>query len=390
MMNTLRSQFLINKEVAFLNFGSFGACPKPIFEDYQRWQMELEQQPVQFITVNGVRYLKESREALAEYIHCEPDDLVYVMNPSYAVNIIAKSLDLKQGDEILTTNLEYGACDKAWNYYCKKSGAKYVRQPITLPVVSQEQIIEEVKKGVTPNTKMLFISHITSSTGMILPVKALCDWAKSQGLLTFVDGAHAPGQIPLDLSELNADIYTGACHKWMMAPKGCSFLYVKKEYQGMFDPLIISWGYDSPISSGSLFQDYHQVQGTRDFSAFLTVPKAIEFMKSNQWDTVSASCRALVRDNAQRFFDLLNTKPICPVNEEFIAQMLSIRIQTSQPDKLKSHLFDKYKVEIPVMVHEDKVFLRYSIQAFNTQQDLDRLYEALSEILKEGELLKAF
>ena len=225
---------------------------------------------------------------------------------------------------------------------------------------------------------------------MILPVKALCDWAKSQGLLTFVDGAHAPGQIPLDLGSLNADIYTGACHKWMMAPKGCSFLYVKREYQGLFDPLIISWGYDSPITSGSLFQDYHQVQGTRDFSAFLTVPKAIEFMRDYQWEKVSAECRAMVRNNAQRFFDLLNTKPICPVNEDFIAQMLSIRIQTPNPDKLKAHLFDEYQVEVPVMVHEDKVFLRYSIQGFNTQKDLDRLYDALVEVLSEGELLSSF
>lgn len=389
-MDTLRSQFFIRPEVAFLNFGSFGACPRPVFEDYQRWQRELEEEPVQFITVNGPRYLRESREALAEYIRCNADDIVYVMNPSYAVNIIAKSLNLSPGDEILTTNLEYGACDKAWNHYCKKSGAKYVRQPVSLPVASQEQIIEEVKKGITKNTKMLFISHITSSTGMILPVKALCDWAKSQGLLTFVDGAHAPGQIPLDLGSLNADIYTGACHKWMMAPKGCSFLYVKREYQGLFDPLIISWGYDSPITSGSLFQDYHQVQGTRDFSAFLTVPKAIEFMRDYQWEKVSAECRAMVRNNAQRFFDLLNTKPICPVNEAFIAQMLSIRIQTPNPDKLKAHLFDEYQVEVPVMVHEDKVFLRYSIQGFNTQKDLDRLYDALVEVLSEGELLSSF
>ena len=128
--STLSSQFLLKPDIAFLNFGSFGACPKPVLEDYQKWQVEMEQEPVQFITVNALRYLKQSREALGAYIGANADDLVYVPNPSYAVNIIAKSFDLKPGDEILTTNLEYGACDKAWNYYCKKHGAKYVRQSI--------------------------------------------------------------------------------------------------------------------------------------------------------------------------------------------------------------------------------------------------------------------
>lgn len=387
-MTSLRNQFMLRPDVAFLNFGSFGACPKPIFEDYQKWQLELEQEPVQFITVNGFRYLQQSREALAAFVNCQATDLVFVTNPSYAVNIIAKSLDLQAGDEILSTNIEYGACDKTWNYYCKKAGAKYVRQAIDLPIQSKEQVIEQVKKGLTKKTKMLFISHITSSTGLILPVKELCEWAKGEGLLTFVDGAHAPGQIPLDLSTLQADIYTGACHKWMMTPKGCSFLYIKKELQNAFDPLIISWGYDSPTPSDSLFLDYHQTQGTRDFSAFLTVPKAIEFMKTHNWDKVAADCRALLRENAQRFFDLLESQPICPINDDFIAQLLSIPIQTSQPDKLKAHLFDAYKIEIPVMVQENKVFIRISIQAFNTQNDLDRLYDALTEIKIQGALIQ--
>ncbi len=116
----IRDLFLLRKDITFLNFGSFGACPKPIFENYQKWQYELEQEPIQFITVNGLQYLKQSREALAKYLNCSADDLVYVSNPSYAVNAIAKSFDLKSGDEVLTTDLEYGACDKTWNYYCNK------------------------------------------------------------------------------------------------------------------------------------------------------------------------------------------------------------------------------------------------------------------------------
>ncbi len=384
----LNSQFLLNPEITFLNFGSFGACPKPIFEDYQKWQLLLESEPVQFIAFNGIEYLKKSREALGAYINCNADDLVYVNNPTYAINIIAKSLKLNEGDEVLSTNLEYGALDRTWNYYCNKSKAKYIRQHIDLPVVSKEVFLEQFWKGYNKNTKAIFISQITSSTAMKLPVKEICERAKELGLLTIVDGAHVPGHMPLDLSELKADIYTGACHKWMMTPKGCSFLYVKKEFQNLFDPLIISWGYESAAPSPSQFLDYHQMQGTRDFSAFLTVPKAIEFMKENNWWQVAADCRALARNNYQRFCDLLGSSPLCPLNDDFLGQMCSVQIKSDQPEKLQRYLFDNYKIEVPVMRHEKYVFIRYTVQVFNTQEQLDKLYNALKEISEKTDLLK--
>jgi len=383
----LKSLFLLNPDITYLNFGSFGACPKPIFADYQAWQLLLESEPVQYIAVNGVEYLKKSREALGAFINCDADDVVFTTNPTYAINIIAKSLKLTEGDEILSTNLEYGALDRTWNYYCNKSKAKYIRQPISLPVVSKEAIIEQFWKGYTPRTKAIFISQITSSTALRLPVEEICAMAKEKGLLTIVDGAHVPGHIPLDLSVLQADIYTGACHKWMMAPKGCSFLYIKRELQGQFDPVIISWGYEAAVPSHSRFLDYHQMQGTRDFSAFLTVPKTIEFMKGHNWPQVAASCRELVRNNYQRFCALLGTNPICPVSGDFLVQMCSIPINTPQPEKLQRHLFTQYKIEVPVMRLEQQTFLRFSINAFNSQSDLDKLYSALQEIIAQKELI---
>ncbi|HKB45251.1 MAG TPA: aminotransferase class V-fold PLP-dependent enzyme, partial [Chitinophagaceae bacterium] len=239
-MQNLEQYFFLRNDITYLNFGSFGACPKPVFEQYQKFQLELEQEPVQFITVNGLKYLEASREVLGNYINCHKDDVVYVTNPSYAVNAIAKSFDLKPGDEILTTDLEYGACDRTWDYYCKKAGARIVRQPIPLPVQSKEQFVSDFFKGLSSKTKLVFISHITSSTALRLPAEEICAIAKEKGIMTFVDGAHAPGQIPLNLQNSSFDIYTGACHKWMMTPKGSSFLYVKKEYQYMVDPLVIS------------------------------------------------------------------------------------------------------------------------------------------------------
>lgn len=385
----LKEQFLLDPAITYLNFGSFGACPRPVFEDYQDWQLQLEREPVQFIAFNNIAHLKNAREALAAYINCNADDLVYVTNPSYAINIVAKSLQLNAGDEILSTNIEYGALDRTWNYYCNKSGATYIRQPITLPLTTKEAFIEQFWKGYNSKTKAIFISHITSSTALILPVKEICQMAKEKGLLTIVDGAHVPGHIPLDLSGLEADIYTGACHKWMMAPKGSSFLYVKKEYQPLFDPLVISWGYESAAPSPSQFLDYHQMQGTRDFSAFLTVPKCIEFMKENNWWQVAADCRKLVKDNYVRFCELSGTQPLCPLTDEFLGQMCSIPIHTTTPEKLQRHLFEHYKIEIPVTRQGNRTFLRYSINAFNTQADLDKLYNALQEILLQGELANA-
>lgn len=388
MQNTsLKSQFLLDPNITYLAFGSFGACPKPIFEDYQKWQLELEREPAQFMMFNGPAYLKKSREALAKYINCDADDLVYTTNPSYAVNIIAKSFDLNAGDEILTTNLEYGALDRTWNYYCKRAGAKFIRQHITLPLVSKEKFIEDFFKGLTNKTKAIFISQITSSTALIFPVKEICEIAKSKGLFTIVDGAHVPGHIPVNLAEIKADVYTGACHKWMMTPKGNSFLYVKKEYQKLFDPLVVSWGYESAAPSHSQFLDYHQMQGTRDFSAFLTTEASIKFLKEHNWEKVAADCRRLGQSNYKRFCDLLGSTPLAPISDEFLGQMCSIPVKTNEPEKLQRELFEKYKIEIPVMRHENHVFIRYSIQAYNTQQDLDLLYKALEEIKKEAKLI---
>ncbi|MCC6815248.1 MAG: aminotransferase class V-fold PLP-dependent enzyme [Saprospiraceae bacterium] len=380
----LKQEFLLDPEITYLNFGSFGACPNLIFEEYQRLQKELEKEPVQFITRVGMKLLADSRKSLAEYTHCEMDDIVYVMNPSYAVNIVAKSFNLKEGDEILATNIEYGACDRAWDYYCKKVGAKYIRQKINLPLNSKQEIVKDLFLGCNEKTRLVFISHITSSTGLKLPAKEICQEAHRRGIMCFIDGAHVPGQIPLNLQDLDADFYTGACHKWMMTPKGSSFLFVKKDYQSMCEPLIVSWGYEALFPSESLFQDWHTIQGSRDFSAFLTIPKSIQFMQDNQWDKVAARNRSLVQSNAVRFLNLLEAEPICPISDEYLAQMFSIPIKAKEPENFYNHLFNNYKIEIPVMRQDDKLYLRYSIQAFNDQNDLDRLYEVLSIEKKSG------
>ena len=385
-MNALKDQFLINPDIHFLNFGSFGACPKPVFENYQYWQRLLEFETVQFINVNGASNLANSRAALASYIDVpDKDDLVYITNPTLGVNMIATNLNLAAGDEVLTTDLEYGACDRTWDFYCEKRNAIYKRQHITLPITTKEKFLEDFFAGLTDKTRVVFVSHITSSTGLILPVKEIVDIAKAKGIITIVDGAHVPGQLPLSIKELDADFYTGAAHKWMMAAKGCSFLYAHKRVQPMLkEPLIVSWGYKAIKPSGSHFIDYNQMIGTRDFSAFLTIPACIQFMEENNWPLVAQKCHELVLSNAERFFALLGSSPISPLTKEWIGQMLSIPINTTRPEELQRKLFIDYNIEVPVMRQGDRIYLRYSINGYNSQQDLDALYEALVEIKKQG------
>jgi isopenicillin-N epimerase len=386
-MENIADLFLLRKDITFLNFGSFGATPAPIFDAYQKWQRVLEAEPVQYIVFDGPGYLQTSREALAKYIGvADKDDLVFVTNPSFAVNMVAKNFPLQPGDQILTTDIEYGACDRTWEYYCAQKGATYVKQKISLPITSKEKFIEEFFAGITPKTKAVFISHITSATALKLPVEEICAMAKQKGLITFVDGAHGPAQTEVNLATLQADFYTGACHKWMMAPKGCSFLYAHKSVQPMCDPLVVSWGYKALKPSHSSFIDYHQMIGTRDFSAFLTVPDCISFMEKYNWADVSKKCHELVLSNAQRFFDLLGSTPISPLTSEWIGQMISIPIKTADPELLQRTLFTEYQIEVPIMRQGNDVYLRYSINGFNSQSDIDRLYQVIAELQQKGRL----
>jgi isopenicillin-N epimerase len=383
----MKDLFLLRDDITFLNFGSFGSTPKELFDDYVSWQLLLEKEPVQFITVDGYHYLKVARKALAEFISCDTENLIFVPNPTHAVNIIAKNIRLNQGEEILSTSLEYGAMDRTWDFYCDKLGAKYVQQPISLPIESKESFLNEFWKGYSDKTKVIFISQITSSTGLILPVKEICAEAKKRGLITIIDGAHVPAHIDLNLFELKADFYTGACHKWMMTPKGSSFLYVHPDFQHHLDPLIVSWGYKSSTPSNSQFFDYHQFNGTRDFSAYLTIPKSIEFMEKHNWKEKTEVCRNLLIYNAPKLFKLLNTEPLAPLTKDFFGQLCSAEIKTNEPEKLQRLLFEQYKIEIPVMRHKDKCYIRFSFQVFNTSAEIDYLISCLDEVIKNTDLI---
>lgn len=358
-----------------------------IFDDYQNWQNELEKEPVQFIINKAPIALKKSKECLAKFINCNSSDFFFTANPTFAVNTIMRSLNLSAGDEILATNHEYGALEMMWRFYSKTQHIKYIRQQISVPIISKEKIVQEFWSGLTSKTKVIFINHMSSATALLFPVQEICDKARELGIITIIDGAHIPAHFPLDIKKLNPDYYTGALHKWMLTPKGSSFLYVKNQHQKALDPLVISWGYEN-TNAENQFLDYHEQQGTRDIAAFLTVPKALQFLQENNWAIHTDNCKKLVRDNYKKFCDLVGSQPICPVTEEFLGQMASIPVKTSDPLKLKATLYEKYKIEIPVMVLNDAVYVRYSINAYNSQDDLDVLYDALTDIILSSNLIE--
>jgi len=383
-MYNLKRHFLLDPTVTFLNHGSFGATPKPVFAAYQDWQRRLERQPVLFLGREIDGLLRQSRQALGEYLDAAADDLVYIPNATHGVNIVARSLALQPEDEVLTTDHEYGACDYTWEFVCKKTGAAYIHQSIPLPVRSEDEIIEQFWQGVTPRTRVIYLSHITSPTALRLPVERICQRARRAGILTLVDGAHAPGQISLNMAAIGADFYTGNCHKWLLSPKGAAFLYARREVQPLVEPLIVSWGYHATAetTSGSRFIDYLQWTGTKDPAAALAVPSAIQFMRDHNWDKVRRECHALLRQAVERICALTDMHPLYPLDSDFYSQMAIAPLPLSADlTSLKSRLYDEYQVEVPLIQWQDRKFVRISIQGYNTPSDVDALLEALGELL---------
>ena len=376
----MKDLYLLDPDITFLNHGSFGACPKPVFDAYQNWQRKLENQPVQFMAIDVYEHLALARNKLGAFICCGGDDLFFIPNATTAVNTIIRSLDLGPGDEVLSTNHEYGSLIRAWEWVAKEKGFHFIQHEFPLPLKTHEDFIEDFWESVTANTRIIFVSHITSSTGLIFPAEKICSRARKDGILTIIDGAHVPGQLALDITAMDPDVYTGACHKWLSAPKGSTFLYVKNDLQSLIKPLIISWGEAGDDPGPSQFLKDNQYQGTRDSSAFLAVPAAIDFQKEHNWDTVKKSCRELNRRTRDRAYKIIHTDPICPNTEEWLVQMASVEVDVNNEQALKDTLLETYKIEIPLFTWQEKTLLRFSFNAYNDEHDADVLIGALKEI----------
>jgi isopenicillin-N epimerase len=379
----LRDLFLLRPGIVFLNHGSFGACPRQVFEVYQAWQLELERQPVEFLGRRFPELMRTARKALAVYVGAEPDDLAYVPNATIGLNVVARSLPLQAGDEVLSTDHEYGAIDRTWRFVCAKRGAHYVNQPLPVPLESTGQVVDTLWSGVTEHTRVLFLSHITSPTAVILPVKELVQRARQTGILTVVDGSHAPGQIPLDLTTTGADFYIGNLHKWVCGPKGAAFLHARREVQPLVEPLVVSWGWKSDSPGPSRFVDEQEWQGTRDIAAYLSVPAAIQFQADHNWSLVQRSCHNLLQQVRRLIGDLTGLPALTPDSPAWYAQMASFALPSCDAEALKQRLYDEFAIEVPIITWNRRQFVRVSIQGYNTQADVATLVVAMKTLLPQ-------
>ena len=382
----MKDEFLLAPEVVFLNHGSFGACPREVFEALQGWQVEMERNPVEFLGRRSAALLATARQRLAATLGASADHLVFIANATTGVNAVAASLALQPGDEVLATDHEYGACDATWQRHCERAGASYRHVTIPLPF-DHGSWVDRMLAEVTPRTRLVFASHITSTTALIFPVADLCRRLRERGILTLIDGAHAPGQIPLDLDAIGADFYTGNCHKWLCAPKGSAFLHARPEHHAALHATTVSWGYvaaDLAVNPGhtgfdaytgsTLLERRFQWQGTRDLAAFLSVPAAIDFQQRHDWPAVRVRCHRMAAQTQKRLLERFGLAPIG--RDSDWAQMVAIPLPPRDAEALRRSLFEFSRIEVPITRHGDQVFVRVSVQGYNTEDDLQRLLNA--------------
>ncbi len=383
----MRQAFLLDPDIVFLNHGSYGACPREVFADYQGWQLELERNPVQFLGRRSAALLATARQRLADYLCSRGADLVFVANATTGVNIVARSLALQPGDEVLGTDHEYGACEAAWRVVCEQRGARYISVPVPLPY-DDAAWSQRLLAAATPRTRLMMASHISSTTALIFPVAQLCAAARELGILTLIDGAHAPGHIDVDIEGIGADFYTGNCHKWLCGPKSAGFLHSRPEHQGWIEAPVVSWGHVAQDLGGHTgfdaytgstpFERRLQWQGTRDISACLAVPAAIDFQQRHDWPTQRQRCHEAALQTQVRVLARNGLAPVAP--DSAYGQMLAIPVRADDAAALRQRLFDDYRIEVPVTRHGERVFVRISVQAYNTPSELDALVRALAEL----------
>jgi isopenicillin-N epimerase len=390
--DNLARHFLLRDDVVFLNHGSFGACPREVFEAYQDWQLELERQPVAFLGRDLTDRMRVPRVALAAELGTGADNIVGLVNATEGLNIVAQSLDLQPGDEIVTTDHEYSALEKTWAYMARHTGARVVVVKVPTPLVSEPAFTDAIIDAFTDRTRVLFLSHITSPTALVFPIERSIREAKARKIWTVIDGAHTPGHIPLNLDAMDVDFYAGNCHKWLMTPKGSAFLYVRPELQSLINPLVIShgWTADSKLPGAkgafgnSPFIDELEMQGTRDPAAWLTVPAALAFRAEHGWSGVAAHCQMLAQDTALRLAELTGLPPLSA--PEFCApQMVAIPLpDVGDPVEFQRQLMERYRIEIPVFKWQERSIARLSVQGYNSKAQMDFLIEALTEMLGLG------
>ena len=387
----MRKHWALAPSKVFLNHGSFGACPKAILRKQAELREQMEAEPVQFLWRHFDERLDLARASLAEFIGSRPQDLAPVTNATTAVNAVVRSLDLKPGDELLTTDHDYNACRNVLVEAARRSAATVAVARIPFPLRSSDEALEAILHAVTPRTRLAFIDHVTSPTALILPIAQIVRELEQRGVDTLVDGAHAPGMVPLDLKTLSPAFYTGNLHKWVCAPKGAGFLWAREDKQSFLQPAVISHGNNTHRPGFSFFQDRFDWCGTFDPTAWLCVGEAIRWMDGlvpGGWAAVRKNNHELAA-NAQRILcERLELEPPCPT--ALLGSMATLplperfqgRPKSGKIDVEQFQLYDEFGIEVPLMRFgaDGLRCIRVSAQLYNSPAEYDYLAMALGQL----------
>jgi isopenicillin-N epimerase len=377
----------LDPDVVYLNHGAFGAAPVGVLERQAELRARLEREPSRFLAVELERLLDDARGRLAAFVGAEPDDLAFVVNATSAVNAVLRSLDLAPGDELLLTTHEYGASRNALLDAAERAGAQAVFAELPFPAGSADGLVEAVVGAVTPRTRLLLLDHVTSPTALVLPVERIAAAAAERGVLVLVDGAHGPGMVDVDLAALEragVAMYAANCHKWICAPKGSGFLWVRRDVQPSVRPTSISHGATSPRTDRSRFRLEFDWTGTFDPTAWLCVPAAIDLVGSllpGGWPELRERNRALALAGRRLVCEALGVEPPCP--DELVGAMAAVPLPTVEA-QFDDRLYADYRIEVPVLAFPspaDRV-LRLSAQAYNAPEEYAYLADALVELTR--------
>jgi len=376
----------LDPAIAFLNHGSFGACPLPVLAFQQELRSRIEHQPLQFFDRDLEALLDAARVALADFVGADADDLAFVPNATTGVNTVLRSLHFSHEDELLTTNQEYNACRNALNYAAERSGARVVVADIPFPIASSQQVIDAVLAKVSARTRLALLDHVVSQTGLVLPIAQLVQSLTQRGIDTLIDGAHAPGMVPLALRSLGATYYTGNGHKWLASPKGAAFLYVQRDRQPAIRPLTISHGANAPLRDRSRFRLEFDWTGTSDPTAYLCLPEAIRFMGSllpGGWAALMAANRSLALTARQMLCQKLNVAPPSP--DDMVGSLATVPLTDGQPRPLQTALLEHYQIEVPIVPYPNPSsrLVRVSAQIYNHPKQYESLAQALHFLLEQ-------
>jgi isopenicillin-N epimerase len=384
----------LDPSVEFLNHGSFGAAPRPVLETQAEWRARLERQPVQFFR-ELEPHLDAARATLGAFVEADPDDLAFVSNATSGVNTVVRSLELQPGDELLTTDHAYNACRNTLRLH-EPRGVRVVVAEVPFPLRSPGQVVDAVLARATPRTRLALLDHVTSPTGLVFPVAELVRALGERGIDTLVDGAHAPGMVPLDLRTLGAAYYTGNCHKWLCAPKGSAFLHVRRDRQDGMLPLTIGHGLNSTRTDRSRFRLLFDWTGTADPTPFLCIPAALQCLGSllpGGWPELMRRNRALALSAQAILGEALGIE--LPAPSEMIGSLAAVPLpplahadvaaRPAPPDPLQRALLSRHRIEAPVMPFPAPParVLRVAAQVYNSEEQVRALAAALPALLAE-------